>query len=114
MKRCLSHVTGLILALFILTEAAESVGPDFANYRGRLVDASGAPLTGSFDIVFKLYGQSLTDAAEAVYRLNVHDIAVGDLSGDGTPDLIVSLPEPFLLDDDIEDPELAVPMFHQP
>lgn len=44
MKRCLKLVTGLILSMFILTEVAESAVPDFVNYRGRLVDASGGAI----------------------------------------------------------------------
>ncbi|MFQ5608152.1 MAG: hypothetical protein ACE5GA_09415, partial [Candidatus Zixiibacteriota bacterium] len=76
MKFHFQIVTGLILSLFILAEAAESVVPFFANYRGRLVDDSGAPLTGSYSITFNLYTQPL--GGVAVWTETHTGVAVSD------------------------------------
>nr|MDA8130183.1 hypothetical protein [Elusimicrobiota bacterium] len=53
LKAMLGILTGLLL-LPVLAAAA----PSYINYQGRLVDASGNPLSGSYSITFNIYGVS--------------------------------------------------------
>lgn len=54
MKRLFSLFAAVFILLFMLTAAYAAV-PHLINYQGRLTDASGNPLTGSYDINFKIY-----------------------------------------------------------
>lgn len=46
------------LGLVLLTGEAESQTPDFINYQGRLTDAGGTPLDGSYSIAFSIWDDS--------------------------------------------------------
>ncbi len=54
MKRLPSLFAAVFILLLMLTAAYAAV-PHLINYQGRLTDASGNPLTGSYDINFKIY-----------------------------------------------------------
>src|SRR5687767_2023336 len=56
-----SHVTlggvGLVVSLSLLAADAWAI-PPMIGYSGRLIDASGQPVTGTHDMVFRIYEEA--------------------------------------------------------
>lgn len=77
MKRYQLLGIGLILFSFVLSEAAESAVPQALNYRGRLVDAGGAPVAdGDQFVMFTLWDSSM--AGTELWNSGIRIIAITD------------------------------------
>ncbi|MCC6962903.1 MAG: tail fiber domain-containing protein [candidate division Zixibacteria bacterium] len=67
----------LIPALLLLTFGVLSAGtPGYMSYQGRLTDNGGNPLTGVYDLTFRIYNDSI--AGSIVYEETHSNVAVTD------------------------------------
>ena len=81
--------TGLSLILiFILPSAAIGV-PTFLTHQGRVVQSNSAPMTGSSDVTFELYGQATGGSALWTQQMSVtfDDGFYSVVLGPGSPEL---------------------------
>jgi len=100
-------LTSLALALAALTPLQAAVPPDRIHYQGVLRDAAGAPSTGSFDMVFRLFDSDvggnevildrhlLVDGTQVVVTTGQFSVEIGSgetLDGSG-PGLYETLAE---------------------
>jgi hypothetical protein len=97
----------VLFSILSVQSASAQTFPSYINYQGKLGDASGNPLTGTYSFRFRLYAQSsggsalFTDAnfnaASAVSVTNgLYSVQIGSLTAGGIPDAVFHQAEIWL------------------
>src|SRR5688500_14837281 len=89
--RNLWDIVMAVMTISLLTAAAHADGPGVIEYKGKLTDSSGNPLTQSLSITFRIYGAAsggsalFTEARTVPVVNGVFNVHIGSTTGGGIP-----------------------------